>query len=310
MTDLDAKIEALRAAVAQDDREGVDRHLAAIEPELQRLDPLVRGLSFAQVQSVLGNAAKAVEVLEDLAEVAPEVGVVQHQLGCHRRARGDADGALVAFTRATELDPELVAAWIERGVLLDAVGKPEEAVASYREAVLRAPQHPDAWRNMGNSLAALTRFEEAGEAYRTAAGLLPSDATVAVLLASTHLARGELEQANAALGEPLRAEMGEVVQVSTGPVGGRMLCCRFFVEGSRRASWEQAAERLLQQLAPVVQSVPGFPMRHQGAFVVLRDEQLLVCDQDAVRPGRPHRFFDATRLVEREAGRAPGEPRG
>ena len=213
MTDLDAKIEALRAAVAQDDREGVDRHLAAIEPELQRLDPLVRGLSFAQVQSVLGNAAKAVEVLEDLAEVAPEVGVVQHQLGCHRRARGDADGALVAFTRATELDPELVAAWIERGVLLDAVGKPEEAVASYREAVLRAPQHPDAWRNMGNSLAALGCFDEALEAYRTATALRPDDPTLAFLRASAHQARGELPQANAALPQAMRQELGPVVEL-------------------------------------------------------------------------------------------------
>lgn len=299
--DLDAKLSTLLEAVHRDDRAALARTLQAIEQDLEGLDPMLRGLTYAQVQATLGRSAKAAEVLEDLAEVAAEVGVVHHQLGRYRREVGDAEGALAAFTRATELSPLLVQAWVERGVLLDAAGEHEGAVDSYRKAVLTAPEQPDAWRNLGNSLAALASFDEALEAYRTAAGLLPGDPTVAVLRASVHMAQGDLERANAELSDEQRADFGEVVEVSIGEVDGLPLSCRFFAAAERREALEHAAERLLRAITPMVKSVPGFPMKQDEAFVVERPGVRLLCDLDAILPLRWHRFFDASQLVERVA---------
>ncbi|MEX1367772.1 MAG: tetratricopeptide repeat protein [Nannocystaceae bacterium] len=298
--DLDSKIDALRQAVARGDGAAVPRWLEAIEQDLRGLDPMVRGLSYAEVQAVLGRPAKAAAVLEDLVQVAPEVGVVHHQLGAYRRGLGDAQGALAAFTRATELDPSLVAAWIERGVILDAQGEPRLAVESYRHAILRAPTEADGWRNLGNSLAALACFDEAIEAYRIASRLLPDDATLVVLLASAHQAKGDLQQANAQLGEALRAQLGEVIEVTV-QAEGIALGCRFHAVAERRPAWERAAERVLRAAAVQARGADTFPLPREGSFVVQHAGQLLLCDADAVRPERPHRFLDATRSVARAA---------
>lgn len=298
---VDEKLAVLLEAARLDDRPTVERTLEAIDRDMDGLDPMRRGLVYARVQATLGRTAKAVEVLEDLVELAPEVGVIHHQLGRYRRKAGDVEGALAAFTRATELSPSVAPAWIERGVLLDAAGEHREAIASYRRAVLYGPEQPDAWRNLGNSLAALASFDEALEAYRTAAMLLPGDTTVAVLRASTRMAQGDLEAANAELSEQQRADLGEVVEVTAGEVDGLPLCCRFFAVAQRRAPLEEAARRLLETIAPEVGTAPSFPLRHDAAFVVERPGVRLVCDVDAVLPSRWHRFFDSTRLIERQA---------
>jgi tetratricopeptide (TPR) repeat protein len=300
--DLDAKIDALRRAVDDGDREAITRGLAVIERELESMNPLLRGMTYAHVKSVLGRPREAVAVVEDLLELMPEDGRVHYQLGCYRRAAEDADGALAAFTRATELDASLVDAWVHRGMLLDARGEAQRAVEAYRHAMLRAPTEPDVWRNLGNSLAAMGCFDEAVEAYRTALGLRPGDETLMFLVASVHKARGELARANEGLSEAMREQLGRVVEVEA-EGGGLELRCRFHVPGAREQVYRESARELLavvlRELEGVEVDADALPMAREDSFVIRHLGVVLVCDVDPVRPGLPHRFFDGTGVVER-----------
>ncbi|MCA9705274.1 MAG: tetratricopeptide repeat protein [Myxococcales bacterium] len=300
--DLDATIDALAQAVAAGDREAIDARLAAIEPQLQAMNPLLRGMTYAHVQSVLGRPDRAVAVIEDLLELMPDDGRVCYQLGCYRRAAGDDDGALAAFTRATELDGALVDAWIHRGMLLDGRGESQLAIEAYRHVILRAPAEVDGWRNLGNSLAALGCFDEALEAYRTATRLAPSDDTLAFLIASTHQAMGDVAQANAGLPQAMRQELGPVVELRA-PGPGPDLRCRLHVPQAREAALRAAADELLaavrRELGP--KRPRSLPHARTDSFVIEHGGVLLLCDVDPLRPGLPHRFFDATGVVERAA---------
>lgn len=301
VTDLDDEISALRAAVIARDEPRVTERLTTIERALERMNPLLRGMTYAHVQSVLGRPDRAAAVLEDLQALMPEDGMLCYQLGCYRRAAGDAERALAAFTRATELDPSRVDAWLERGSLLDARGEPEAAIEAYRHAILRAPAEVDAWRNLGNSLAALACFDEALEAYRTASRLAPQDVTLAFLMASAHQAKGELEAANACLPATWLEREGRVHEVRV-ETAGMELRCRFHAPAQHEAPHRRAAAGLLHAvaLALAAGSVDAFPWAWQAAWVVRTEGGLLLCDRDALRPG-PHRFFDATLLVQAAA---------
>lgn len=301
VTDLDAEIAALRAAMDARDDEGTEERLATIERALERMNPLLRGMTYAHVQAVLGRPERAAAVLVDLVELMPHDGMIHYQLGCYRRAARDDEGALAAFTRATELDATRVDAWLERGTLLDAKGEPQRAIEAYRQVILRAPAEVDGWRNLGNSLAALACFDQAIEAYRTALRLAPGDETLAFLQASAHQAKGDLEAANAGLPAAVRERVGQVAEVRV-QAHGIDVRCRFHATEVRVQAWRSAAEGLLHAVARELAKAHGtaFPRQWQASFVVQQDAWLLVCDRDAVRPG-PHRFFDATKTVESAA---------
>jgi tetratricopeptide (TPR) repeat protein len=298
VSDLDAEIAALRAAVAAHDGATVAAQLATIERALERMSPLVRGMTYAHVQSVLGRPAQAAAVLEDLLALMPADRLIHYQLGCYRRAARDDEGALAAFTRATELDASRIDAWLERGTLLDARGEPQRAIEAYRHVILRAPAEVDGWRNLGNSLAALACFDQALEAYRTARRLAPSDDALAFLMASAHQAKGELEAANAHLPAALREQVGPVIEVRV-QAHGLDVRCRFHAAPQHEEARRSAAEALLHAVAQELAAQPSaaFPWPWQQAFVVQQEAWRLVCDRDAIRPG-PHRFFDATQTVE------------
>lgn len=297
--DLDAKIDALRRAVAAGDGGSITAQLAAIERDLEPMNPLVRGMTYAHVKSVLGRPEEAAAVVEDLLELIPDDAKVHYQLGCYRRAAHDEDGALAAFTRAVELDASLVDAWVHRGVLLDARGQAEQAVEAYRHAMLRAPTEVDVWRNLGNSLAAMTCFDEALEAYATALSLRPDDPTLSFLIASAHQARGDLQQANAHLPEVMRRELGAVVEVRA-PGRGLDLRCRFHAPTPNETILRATARDLLATIQAELGDAPGdLPLTREGSFVVEHQRVLLLCDADPLRPGLPHRFFDASSSLAR-----------
>lgn len=303
--DLDAQIASLERAVAAGDQGAMVSHLETIEGRLATMNPLTRGMTYAHVKSVLGRPDEAVEVVEDLLHLVPDDGLIYYQLGCYRRAAEDLEGALVAFTRATELDPARADAWIHRGMLLDARGEPQSAIEAYRHAILRAPTELDAWRNLGNSLAAMALFDEALEAYRTASQLRADDPTLAFLMASAHKAKGDLSQANAGLPAALREELGEAVEVRHSGEGPD-LRCRFHVTATRMGEYLAAASGLLRGVAQELDATPApsFPLARSDSFVVRHAEVLLLCDVDAVRAGLPNRFFDATGVVERAVARS------
>lgn len=296
---LDAQIEELRRALRNGDRHGVQRRLETIEATLSSIgNPLVRGVSYAEVQAALGKPSEAASVLEDLLGVMGDDPVAHYQLGCYRQQAGDLQGAMRAFARAAELDPGRLEAWLNLGTLLDTCGEAAAAMEAYRQALRHAPMDLDVWRNLGNALAALQRFDEAISAYETALGQRPGDRTLVLLRAAAHQAKGDVERANALTPDGLRAEFGAVIEV-TDEIGGRALACRFRSPDVDREARCRAARSLLSAAREEVARLDSsaYPVDRTGSVLVRHGSTVLLCDRDPVRPDHPHRFFDASQIV-------------
>lgn len=281
--ELRQRFEALRAAVAAKDPQGVQATLEAIEEDLDGADPLTRATAYAQVQLERGRPLDAAQVLDDMLGVIGDDARVHHQIGIYREQGGELDAALESYGRATATDAMFTDAWVSRGALLDGRGEAIEALRCYRSALLSNPQHVGAWRNMGNVLAAQRKFDEAASAYDTALGLAVGDKTIAFLRSSAHAAKGDLETANRLLPEPLREELGRAVEECAGDA-----VCRFFAPPAHEAACRERAQVLLAAVDG------GLP---EGLFVVDYESRRYVCDPDPVRPGHPHRFLDASAAV-------------
>ncbi len=290
-TDLEQRFVELRHAVADRDRDGVDRALAAIELAVEGADPLTRAAAYAQIQLERGKPLEAAGVLDDVLAVIGDDARVHHQIGQYRQQGGDLDGALSSFERANQVDPRFAPAWVTRGTLYDRRGDPAAALGCYRNALLAEPNDVGAWRNLGNALAAQAKFDEAASAYDTALGLAVGDRTIAFLRASAHQAKGDLETANRLLPETLRAELGPAIEVR---VNDRV--CRFHVVSHREAGSRRAAERLLASIEP---PEPHAFVRNGDGFVVRHGDDVFVCDADPIHGERPHRFLDASDVIAR-----------
>lgn len=288
---LDARIDALRQAVANHDGTAIAEQLQAIDTDMAQRNPLIRGTTYAHVQAVLGKPEEAASAIESLLEVTNDP-MLHYQLGCYRRDAGLVDEAVAAFETATSLRPDLVDAWLSAGILRDGQGDAVAAVAFYRQAVVRAPADADVWRNLGNSLAALRHFEQSAQAYTTALSLRPQDDTIAILLASTHQARGDIEAANAIL-EPLGSEIGLVVEVSRQRATD-VVRCRFHCRATDTAAAARA-KTLLHALDD--EPLTDGERRTDAGWLVRTSDTVLLCDPDQACPDRPHRFMDASRLV-------------
>lgn len=292
--DLDALIVRLRTAVHAGQRQVVGVTLQKIETILEGLNPLMRGTSYAHVQSVLGRPAQAAEVIESLLQLMPEAAMLHYQLGCYHREAHATEPALAAFSKALELDPALVDASIQSGTVLDTMGEHAQAIEAYRHGVLHAPTEVDVWRNLGNSLAAIDRFDEALQAYGTARQLLSDDDTVGLLIASCHVAKGDLVAGNAAIPPRLRDAVGEFVEVRHGS-DDTDLRCRFHATKAQRQAAEDAAHALLNVVAADTNTDT-----EREHYIVSQGSTRIVCEQDASTPKRAHRFLLCTTLVVSE----------
>lgn len=296
-------MQQLRQALSARQTHEAARHLEAIDGLLQTIDnPLVRGVSFASLQSILGKPDKGIEVLQDLLEVTGDDFLIQYQLGHLRREASDPDGAIRAFARAAELAPRRIEAWLELGILLDERGEPAAALDAHRQALRIDPLNLDVWRNMGNALAAQERFDEAISAYETALGQHPGERTLVLLRAGAHQAQGDVERANALTPAKLTEELGEVHEVVE-PSSSIQLTCRFRAVRSKEAAAEAAARTLLSRAATRHEDWQGHETfaLDEASFIVVRGDVALVCDRDVRRPNHPNRFFDASAAVHRES---------
>jgi len=87
--------------------------------------------SRALVRREFDEAQTLIERAIRLARNAP---MLHQHLAIILRARGYAEGALLALDNAVRLQPELPAHWVQRGDILQSLGRNEEAIASYKRA--------------------------------------------------------------------------------------------------------------------------------------------------------------------------------
>ena len=292
--ELRQRFDALGAAIAAKDPEGIRVALEAIEAATEGADPLTRAAAYAEVQRLRGRPLDAAQVLDDVLAVIGDDARAHHQVARYREQGGDLEGALRSYARATAADPMLTDAWVAHGVLLDRKGDPAAALGCYRNAMLSDPQHVDTWRNMGNCLAAQRKFDEAASAYETALGLAVGDRTIAFLRASAHAAKGDLRTADRLLTDALRRDLGRPFEERLGDA-----VCRFFAPAEHEAVRRANAKALLQEIDGL-EEIDALP---EGVHLVEFESVRHVCDPDPVTPGVPHRFFDASSAVSRRRWR-------
>lgn len=85
-----------------------------------------------------GNAESAKTLLQTMVKAEPNLATLQYELGLLLREFDDAEGAITAFSRVTELEPLHEQAWRVLGDLLSDAGRRDEAAKAYAS-------HLDAW---------------------------------------------------------------------------------------------------------------------------------------------------------------------
>ena len=92
-----------------------------------------------------GQAKRAAELLQPLAEANPKSGPLWVNLAGAWVEAGEASSALAASAHACELLPQDADAWTNRGLAERLAGRSLDAAASFERAIARDPQHANAW---------------------------------------------------------------------------------------------------------------------------------------------------------------------
>jgi tetratricopeptide (TPR) repeat protein len=149
----------LEAAIAHaaDDRA---RAASLIERAERRApgDSRVRLLA-VDVALEAGALARASELLDGLLREHGDLAQLVNRRGLLREQRGEADGALADFTRASALAPLLASPHVNRGRALLARGRLVEAEEAFTQAMQHGPAF-DAW--LGRGLARMRQGDLAG----------------------------------------------------------------------------------------------------------------------------------------------------
>jgi len=236
---------AYRRAVAAQPRLGggwlgLGRLLAAVDrpaeavAALQHAVRLLPNLGEARrdLAVALGATGRIDEALRELAaasEIDPFDGEAAFHEGRLRHDRGDAAGAVAAYTRARDImgnvpevlcnlggalnelgrhedaarllqiavdaRPDMALAANNLGIALDALGRVEEAIASYARAAQSDPSLAGAAYNLGRALGRTHRPVEAAAWLQRAAALDGASATIRVALASVLTDTNRLDEA-------------------------------------------------------------------------------------------------------------------
>jgi Flp pilus assembly protein TadD len=198
-------LEALRQQLGP----GIDRPLAKlrIRSDGERVIVSDNGASFEPLTGQLVMDFDVEELRGQLAELAAAVAPSTSPAartesawawfveGGQCEARGDDDGALVAYQKALEGDPALAAAHTNLGNLHYRRSERGEARTSYEAALALDPEQPEARYNLGNLLDDVGERDGARMEWMRVAASCPEFADVHFNLAVASARDGEVEAA-------------------------------------------------------------------------------------------------------------------
>jgi tetratricopeptide (TPR) repeat protein len=169
-----------------------------------------------------GDFKGALELLEPLAQKAPEHANTWYLIGFSRERLGQLDTALSAADRATSLDPALAGVHVLRGRILRGQKRLPEAEAEIRQEIEHAGSSSvvfDSWVALASVLEDAGRSSEAIQALEHAVELDPARGEVSVELARLYTTAGDRDKAAAALERAEQAGKGDDARVLNLAIG-------------------------------------------------------------------------------------------
>ena len=155
-------------------------------------DPVAR-LLLGMAHNLLGEHARAIEILQPLVQEQPESPKVRMEFGTALAAAGDQAGAIAAFEAAVSLYPTMPGAWLRMASLLDASGDRERAAKAYlmhARTAMHDPQLVSAGQAISDG-----RLQDAERSLRERLRLFPGDIAAVRMLAELAAKGGRIEQA-------------------------------------------------------------------------------------------------------------------
>lgn len=129
-----------------------------------------------------GDAARAVELIEDALRSDPQQARAHCNLGAALQDLGRTEAALASYEAALRLDPGYALAWDNRGNTLRRLGRLAEALDSYERALGIHPGLADAWCHRAIALHDLGRHADAAASAEQALAARPAYADAFVAL--------------------------------------------------------------------------------------------------------------------------------
>lgn len=121
-----------------------------------------------------GNRGRGIGGLDRALALRPGDASVHRELGMHRYAGGDLDGAIASFLTATSLRPDDAGLWASLGGLYLVGGDRERAAEAFTRSLSIQPGYA-ALSNLGTLRYGQGEYAAAAELYRQAASLDPGD---------------------------------------------------------------------------------------------------------------------------------------
>jgi tetratricopeptide (TPR) repeat protein len=149
----------------------------------------------AQFLTRLHRLDEALEAAKKAVTLAPQSAIPQFTLGGVLQQRGDADGAIAAFTEALKFDAHLPGADAQLVSLYLARGNKDSALTHARAAVQLEPQNPSARLQLGAALLATGDAAAAGRELKDLATQNPSLPSVHSLYGEALMAAGNWAEA-------------------------------------------------------------------------------------------------------------------
>lgn len=152
-----------------------------------------RALAAAQQHFVSGRLEKAEALLKGVLATVPDCVEALEGLVFVTAKKGENQRALEALERLTTIRPQLAEAHYGKGCFLGMMGRYEDEMAAYRAAIALKPNFTQAYVNMGVALRDLHRFDEALHQFGLAIEIDPNYAGARTNRAQTNLLLGNFE---------------------------------------------------------------------------------------------------------------------
>ncbi len=143
----------------------------------------------------VSEADAAIELLQEVSDLAPEYAEAHYALGSAFVSKGLLEEAIAAFRRTVQVKPDHAGGHNNLGGLMEASGNLVDAEAHYRLAVQFDTKDADAHYNLGRVMQRKGNREEAAEQYAAALALRPYDAEILTSMANALVVQRQYESA-------------------------------------------------------------------------------------------------------------------